>query len=61
MALEIMLIEGQKFRHHLYDDFESVFYVLIWIACHIVQPKVECKDPQALPIREWCNMNKSLR
>lgn len=61
MALEIMLNEGQKFRHHLRDDFESVFYVLIWIACHMVQPEVERKDPQALPIREWCNMNKSLR
>jgi hypothetical protein len=60
MALEIMLRGGKNFRHQLHHDLESIFYVLIWVCCHMEGPEVERDDPYSLPIREWCNMNLKL-
>jgi hypothetical protein len=61
MALEIMLKNGKTFYHDLRHDLESIFYVIIWVCCHMEGPEVERKDPYFLPVREWCNMNHSLR
>jgi hypothetical protein len=61
MALEIMLSGGKKFCHGIHHDLESIFYVLIWVCSHMEGPEIECSDPHSLPIREWLNMNVSLR
>ena len=61
MALEIMLNGGKKFRHELRHDLESIFYVLVWVCCHMLGPEVERHDAHGLPIREWCNMGSNLR
>jgi hypothetical protein len=61
MALEIMLNDGKKFCHDIRHDLESVFYVLIWVCCHMDGPEMERSNPFLLPVREWCNMNFKLR
>jgi hypothetical protein len=60
MSLEIMLKGGNSFYHDIRHDLESIFYVLIWVCCHMEEPEVERSDPYSLPIREWSNMNLKL-
>jgi hypothetical protein len=60
MAQEIRLKDGKKFCHDICHDLESIFYVLIWVCCHMDGPEMERNDPFSLPIREWCNMNSKL-
>lgn len=55
MALEIMLKDGMSFRHDFRHDLESIFYVLLWVCCHMEGPEVERNNPFVLPLREWTN------
>jgi hypothetical protein len=60
MALEIMLKDGKTFRHDIRHDLESIFYVLVWVCCHMEGPEMERSDTFVLPVREWCNMTLKL-
>lgn len=55
MSLEIMLKGGNSFYHDIRHDLESIFYVLIWVCCHMEGPEVERNNPFVLPLREWTN------
>ena len=61
MALEILLEEGRTFHHALRHDLESLFFVIIWICSHMEGPQVERKDVATVSIRQWFNMESTLR
>ena len=61
MAIEILLQKGRTFHHCLRHDLESLYFVIIWICSHMEGPEVERKDAAGLYVREWSNLEASLK